>query len=175
MYPDTAKDLRKGELRLVFVAARHPGDPAIIGVTRRPVVLRHHLSVALPFSVAQNMHQNPCQTQGHRSEKNNMPPGKPTLLKDLLCSQSLADLSKRAASTDTLARQIQSILPEDIASHVVGTNIRGNQVIVIVDGPAWAARVRFEAATVCRVLREQHEIDVTRMRVRVHPLDSGQI
>ena len=104
-----------------------------------------------------------------------MPPGKPTLLKDLLSSQSLADLTKRAASTDTLARQIKSILPEDLANHVVGANIRGNRVIVIVDGPAWAARIRFEAAMVCRVLREQHELDVTSMRVRVHPLDNGKI
>ena len=104
-----------------------------------------------------------------------MPPGKPTLLKDLLRSQSLADLAERAASTDALARQVQAILPSDVAGHVVGANIRDNLVVIIVDAPAWAARVRFEASSICRVLRDQHEIDVASVRVRVRPLDSRQI
>ena len=104
-----------------------------------------------------------------------MPPGKPTLLKDLLDSHSLADLVKRAASSDTLARQIQSILPSDVASHVVGANIRDHLVVIIVDGPAWAARVRFEASSICRVLRDQHEIDVASIRVRVRPLESKRV
>jgi len=103
-----------------------------------------------------------------------MPSGKPTLLKDLLRSQSLADLAKRAASTDVLARQVQAILPSDIASHVVAANIRDDLVVVIVDGAAWAARVRFEASSICRVLRDQHEINVAGVRVRVRPLDSRQ-
>jgi hypothetical protein len=121
------------------------------------------------------MHQNRCKTQGHRSKKYEMPPGKPKLLKDLLCSQSLAALAKRAAATDTLARQIQAILPPDVASHVVSANIRDNLAIIIVDGAAWAARVRFESSSICRVLRDQHEIDVASVRVRVRPVDSRQI
>lgn len=98
-----------------------------------------------------------------------MASGKPKLLKDLLGSRSLAGLAQRAAATDTLARKIRSILPQDLSDHVIAANLRGQIVVVIVDGAAWAARVRFEAPSVCRRLRELHEIDVSSLRVRVRP------
>ena len=99
-----------------------------------------------------------------------MPPGKPELLKDLLAGRGgLAGIVERAAATDQLARCVQSALPAEVASHVVGANLRQDRVVVMVDGAAWAARVRFEAAAIRQVLWSAREIEVGRVTVRVSP------
>lgn len=99
-----------------------------------------------------------------------MPPGKPELLKDLLTGRGgLSGLVERAAATDQLARCVQSALPREVAPHVVGANLRADRVVVIVDGAAWAARVRFESAAIRKVLAAAREIEVSRVMVRVRP------
>jgi hypothetical protein len=101
-----------------------------------------------------------------------MPPGKPELLKELLAgSGGLSGIVERAAATDRLARCVQSALPPEIASHVVGVNLREDRLVVIVDGAAWAAGVRFEARTIKQVLSRAREIEISRVSVRVGPPD----
>jgi hypothetical protein len=99
-----------------------------------------------------------------------MPPEKPKLLKDLLADTGgLSGIVRRAAATDELARSVQSALPPEVSKHVLGANLRGERLVVIVDGAAWAARVRFESGVIRRVLADTREVDVRRVTVRVRP------
>jgi hypothetical protein len=93
--------------------------------------------------------------------------GRPKLLKDLLAGRSLAGLAERAAATDRLARRIQTLLPAELAPHVTGANVRDRRLVVLVDGPVWAARLRFEAPALRRRLESEQEIDVDAVTVRV--------
>ncbi len=99
-----------------------------------------------------------------------MPSGKPELLKDLLAGRGgLSGIVERAAATDRLARCVQSALPSEVARHIVGANLRDDRLVVIVDGAAWTAGVRFEARAIRQVLSEAQEIEVSRVSVRVRP------
>ena len=93
--------------------------------------------------------------------------GRPKLLKDLPAGRSLSALAERAAATDRLARRIQALLPEDLARHVTGANVRDRRLVILVDGPAWAARLRFEAPALRRRLEVQQDLDVDGVTVRV--------
>jgi hypothetical protein len=96
--------------------------------------------------------------------------GKPRLIKDLLADRGgLAGIAERAAATDRLSRRVQSALPGEVSNHILGANISGDSLVVIVDGAAWAARVRFESRAIRRVLSDTQEIDVARVIVRVRP------
>lgn len=101
-----------------------------------------------------------------------MPPGKPQLLKDLIASRGgLSGIVDRAAATDRLARCVQSALPGKVAGHVLGANLRGDKLVVIVDGAAWAAGVRFEARAIRKKVADAQEIQISRVSVRVRPPD----
>lgn len=101
-----------------------------------------------------------------------MPPGKPELLRDLIAGRGgLSGIVKRAAATDRLARCVQSALPREVAGHVLGANLRGDKLVVIVDGAAWAAGVRFEARGIRQKLADAQEIQISRVSVRVRPPD----
>ena len=99
-----------------------------------------------------------------------MPPENPKLLKDLLADTGgLAGIVRRAEATDRLARSVQSAVPAEVSDHILGANLRGDRLVVIVDGAAWAARVRFESATIRRVLADTREIEVRSVTVQVRP------
>jgi hypothetical protein len=99
-----------------------------------------------------------------------MPGDKPELLKDLLADKGgLAGIVRRAAAADRMTRRVQSALPGEVSAHVVGANIREDRLVVIVDGAAWAARVRFEAPLLKRTLAETEELEIGRVFVRVRP------
>jgi hypothetical protein len=101
-----------------------------------------------------------------------MPPGKPELLRDLIAGRGgLSGIVERAAATDRLARCVQSALPREVAGHVLGANLRGDRLVVIVDGAAWAARVRFEARVIGQKLADVQEVRISRVSVRVRPPD----
>ena len=92
---------------------------------------------------------------------------RPKLLKDLLAGRSLAGLAERAAATDRLARRIQGLLPPELAAHVTGANVRDRRLVILVDGPAWASRLRFEAPALRRRLETRQDLDVDGVTVRV--------
>ncbi|KPK59730.1 MAG: hypothetical protein AMJ59_09465 [Gammaproteobacteria bacterium SG8_31] len=126
--------------------------------------------MVLPFSVRHNMPNFLPLLKGLDHRNQPMPGDKPELLKDLLTgSGGLAGLVKRAAATDRVARRVQSALPAEVSEHVVGANIREKQLVVIVDGAAWAARVRFEASLLKRALAETGDLKIERVSVRVRP------
>lgn len=114
------------------------------------------------------MPNSPLHLKVLRHRNPSMPEDKPQLLKDLLARRDgLAGIVERAAATDRLARCVQSALPIEVSGHVIGANLRDDRLVVIVDGSVWAARVRFEARAIRRVLAEAQEIDVRRVSVRV--------
>lgn len=96
-----------------------------------------------------------------------MSDGRPKLLKDLLAGRGLAGLAERAAATDRLARRLQGLLPPELAEHITGANVRDRRLVILVDGPAWAARLRFEAPGLRRRLEAQQGLDVDGVIVRV--------
>jgi len=102
-----------------------------------------------------------------------MADGHPKSLKDLLAGRSIAALAERAAATNRLARRVQALVPADIAPHIVGANLREKRLVLIVDGPAWAARIRFESPAIRRALERDHELRVDSVTIKVSPRGSA--
>ncbi len=98
-----------------------------------------------------------------------MAPGRPKSLKDLLAANSLSRLVEQASATDVLTRRVQALLPAEIAPHVLSANFRDQRLIVLVDAAVWAARVRFESATLRRGLAESHDVAPSSVSVKVRP------
>jgi len=124
--------------------------------------------MALPLSVQQNMHKSVSHLKDLALTLT-MAPGRPKSLKDLLAASSLSRLVEQASATDVLTRRVQALLPAEIAPHVLGANLRDKRLIVLVDAAVWAARVRFEAATLRRGLSESHDVAPSTVSVKVRP------
>lgn len=97
---------------------------------------------------------------------------KPRSLADILAGTSVAGLARRAAATDKLARRVRSALPREVGAHVIGANLRGNRLVVIVDGAVWAARVRFELDALRIALGGEQELEVAAVTVKVRAPDA---
>jgi hypothetical protein len=79
----------------------------------------------------------------------------------------LDQLAKRAAAAESLAGIAQRELPEPLGSHVVSVARRGDDLVVIVDSAAWAARVRYAGPRLKARLAELGEPVAGKFRVRV--------
>lgn len=68
----------------------------------------------------------------------------PTHLSELLSRGSLADLKREAERRRMETAEIRRLLPTDEAAHLVNaaTNDAG-ELVLLMDTPAWAARVRY--------------------------------
>ena len=71
----------------------------------------------------------------------------PKRLRDLLEGGRLAELGEEAKRRRETTAKIRRLLPAEEASHLVsaGTNEDG-ELVLVVDTPAWAARLRYSAA-----------------------------
>jgi hypothetical protein len=71
----------------------------------------------------------------------------PKRLRELLEGGRLAELGEEAKRRREATAKIRSLLPAEEASHLVsaGTNEDG-ELILVVDTPAWAARMRYSVA-----------------------------
>lgn len=79
----------------------------------------------------------------------------------------LRTLAREAAAAGELAALVRESLPEALRPHVVAAARRGDDVVVIVDSAAWAARVRYAGARVREQLEARGEALAGRLRVRV--------
>lgn len=91
-------------------------------------------------------------------------------LKNLLNSfedGDLRDIVGRARQMSDLARALAAALPADQAAGVVAANVREDgELVVIAASPAWASRLRYEAATLLEAARAAGvEADTCRIRV----------
>lgn len=72
----------------------------------------------------------------------------PRRLSDLLERGSLAALQREALRRRNATINASALLPPDEASHVVSAAVDENGTLVLtMDAPAWAARVRYLTAT----------------------------
>ncbi len=79
----------------------------------------------------------------------------------------LRDIVGRARQMSDLARALAAALPADQAAGVVAANVREDgELVVIAASPAWASRLRYEAATLLEAARAAGvEADTCRIRV----------
>jgi hypothetical protein len=93
----------------------------------------------------------------------------PNPLKPLLGTPlaGLEQLARRAAAAESLAGIVQRELPEPLGSHVVSVARRGDDLVVIVESAAWAARVRYAGPRLKERLAESGEPVSGKVRVRV--------
>ncbi|HEX7080729.1 MAG TPA: DciA family protein [Gammaproteobacteria bacterium] len=90
-----------------------------------------------------------------------MPPSSPKRLADLLSTGRLLGLRQEAERRRATTDAVRARLPEDEAAHVVSaTTNEAGELVVVMDSPVWAAKVRYRAA----------ELGTERLRVRVVPL-----
>lgn len=79
----------------------------------------------------------------------------------------LRGLARDAAAAGELAAFVRQSLPEPLRPHVVSAARRGDDIVVIVDSAAWAARVRYAGPRVRETLEARGERLAGKLRVRV--------
>lgn len=79
----------------------------------------------------------------------------------------LEQLAKRAAAADSLTTMVQRELPGGLGAHVVSAVRRDDDLVVIVDSAAWAARVRYAGPRMKEQLAALGEPVTGKVRVRV--------
>jgi len=79
----------------------------------------------------------------------------------------LLKLARGAAEAATLGTVVRECLPEALRTHVVAAARRGDDLVVIVDSAAWAARVRYAGPRLQKQLESRGESVSGKVRVRV--------
>jgi len=79
----------------------------------------------------------------------------------------LEQLARRAAEAGSLATIVRRELPEALGGHVVSATRRGEDLVVIVDSAAWAARVRYAGPVLKQRLGQLGEAVAGKISVRV--------
>jgi len=82
-------------------------------------------------------------------------------------SLGLEQLAKRAAAADSLTTLVQRELPGGLGVHVVSAVRRDDDLVIIVDSAAWAARVRYAGPRMKEQLASLGEPVAGKVRVRV--------
>lgn len=73
-----------------------------------------------------------------------MSPGSPRSIAELLRTGDISRLKAEAAGRRKLATEVRAALPAAEAEHVVSAHIdESDQLVISVDSPAWAARLRY--------------------------------
>jgi hypothetical protein len=84
----------------------------------------------------------------------------PNALADLLSRGDLKFLADEARRREALTARVRALLPPEEAAHLVSAGATAdNELTLVMDSPAWAARVRYRA----------EELGAERVRVRVLP------
>ena len=87
----------------------------------------------------------------------------------------LHELAVRAARRSDLAGFLRAGLPPELGAHVVAGNLRPDGTLVVVtDSPAWAARLRFEGASILARCQEIYP-ESQRVKVRVTGPDADAV
>jgi|GEM_PF-656267 hypothetical protein len=80
---------------------------------------------------------------------------------------SLLELSRDASKADAFASLVRQSLPEHLRSRVVTATRRGDDLVVVVESAAWAARVRYAGPELRRRLEAAAQPLTGKIRVRV--------
>lgn len=85
-----------------------------------------------------------------------------------LLDGSLQGITDRARMLDRLTAEVRRLLPE-VGAHCQVANIRGDELILQVDSPAWATRLRYQGKALVGQLRRRGFPELKTVRVRVAP------
>ena len=92
---------------------------------------------------------------------------RPTPVNDLL-QRRLRQLADAAARHARVADLVREALPRELVDHCLGAVVNDDELVLYVDSPGWATRLRFLAPTLFTRLAT-HGITCRRSRVRVQP------
>jgi len=81
--------------------------------------------------------------------------------------RGFARLAEKAAAAASLTVKVQQSLPEALRPHVLSAARRGDDLVVIVDSAAWAARVRYAGQKLKEQLATAGEVVTGKVRVKV--------
>jgi len=87
----------------------------------------------------------------------------------LLKGGGLAALLERARRLDALQREAAAHLGLPLAAHCRVANVRGETLVLVADGPAWASRARFHARGLIAHLNARFGLRLRRAQVRIRP------
>ena len=92
----------------------------------------------------------------------------PTSLAELLRgSPALRRLRDQAEERRQLTERVRGLLPEPEAAHLLGARLdQLGQLVLVLDSPAWAARVRYAQAQLRSGLRP---LKITSVKVQARP------
>lgn len=65
----------------------------------------------------------------------------------------LDHLVRMLRSQQALLEEVRALLPGTLAQHCLHVRISGERLVIHVDSPAWASRLRFQANTLLQALR----------------------
>ena len=85
-----------------------------------------------------------------------------------LLDGSLQEIAERARLLDRLTAEVRRLLPE-AGAHCQVANLRGGELIVQVDSPAWATRLRYQGKALVGQLQRRGFPELKTVRVRVAP------
>jgi hypothetical protein len=74
----------------------------------------------------------------------------------------------------SLAVALHKALPSSLAGHCHLVNVRGNHIILQVESPSWATRVRFCVPGILDALRREAGTELHSVDIRVRPPDAGR-
>jgi len=87
----------------------------------------------------------------------------------------LEQLAKRAAAAESLTLIVRRELPAPLGEYVVSASRRDQDLVVIVDSAAWAARVRYAGPRLKDRLAELGEPVTGKVKVRVRSPRKGAV
>ena len=104
-----------------------------------------------------------------------MPTKQPVSIGDLLRAGTspLARLTRQSARREQLADTLRVAFPGEIKPHLVGAEVREDRLVLVADNAVWAARMRFYASDVLKVMAAIHTSAPQRVEVRVRPGESA--
>ena len=96
-------------------------------------------------------------------------PPRPKHISQLLAEpgSTLAGLARGAAAHEDLRQAIAAALPEQLRIHLLSAAVSGDTLILSVDGPSWASRIRFHQDPCLQAARLLAGDGVLSVRVRV--------
>ncbi len=93
------------------------------------------------------------------------------LNKFLNSAKNLAGIKDQLAKQKAILEQLQSVLPSPMAEHCVGAIPKNGHLILLVDSPAWASRLRYLSPKLSKQLR-QKGLAVRYIQVKVSLINS---
>lgn len=85
-----------------------------------------------------------------------------------LLDGSLQELTERARMLGRLTAEVRRLAPE-IGRHCRVANLRAGMLVIQVDSPAWATRLRYQGPALVRQLQRRGHSEVQEVRIQVAP------